>query len=262
MGTAASAAVSRSRAASWCPSNCSTPAHAQISGTRTVVSSPEVSSMLSVSAARLSSKLPVAACEPASAVSRPMRSAGGAEAGRSSSAAENHRAALTGARLAAAFPASLSSATACTSPCCADCATWCARAATGALRASSASALRRCAVIRAPAGHDSYTARRTSGWRNRNRRGTCVERTMSRAISWSSASRASPSVMPAAAAASSSSNGSPATAAPSARPRPSGDRPSSSSTVAAATAAGTPSASMPGRACSSAPRRRRASSSR
>ena len=90
----------------------------------------------------------------------------------------------------------------------------------GAPRAASAWALRRCAAILAPGEHASYTARRTSGWRKRNLRGTCVERTRSLATNSSSASRASGSAMSAVAAVRSSSNGSPATAAASARPRP------------------------------------------
>ncbi len=92
--------------------------------------------------------------------------------------------------------------------------TWCARAATGAPRSASAAALRSCAPSRQPPGVDSYTARRTSGWRNRKRRGTSVGRTRSTASSSSRASIASRSSVAAAAAASSGSKGSPATAAP------------------------------------------------
>ena len=80
---------------------------------------------------------------------------------------------------------------------------------------ASASAQRSCAPSRQPPGIDSYTARRTSGCRNRKRRGTSVWRMRSSRSSSSSASIAAASSAPAAAAASSGSKGSPATAAPS-----------------------------------------------
>ena len=60
--------------------------------------------MLSRRAARLSSNRPVAACAPASAVSSSTRSPGRASSGRSPSAIPNQRAALSGARPAAAVP--------------------------------------------------------------------------------------------------------------------------------------------------------------
>ena len=55
-------------------------------------------------------------------------------------------------------------------------------------RRASASAQRSCALNRQPPGIDSYTARRTSGCRNRKRRGTSVSRMRSRRSSSSIAS--------------------------------------------------------------------------
>ena len=56
----------------------------------------------------------------------------------------------------------------------AECSTWWARAVAGAPRGRAAAAQRSWAPSRQPPGALSYTARRTSGWRKRKRRGTSV----------------------------------------------------------------------------------------
>ena len=117
--------------------------------------------------------------------------------------------------------------------------TWSARIAGGAPRAASAWAQRSCAPILHPAGVDSYTTRRTSGWRKRNLRGTSVGRVRSSASNSSSIASSSTSVTSAAAAANSDSNGSPATAAASSPRLAASERSASSSPSAAATADGT-----------------------
>ena len=104
-----------------------------------------------------------------------------------------------------------------------------------------------------PPPHDSYTACRTSGWRNRKRRGTWVARASPLASSSSSAPSASLSGRPAAAAATSISNGSPATDAARASVRARSESWSSSWEIAAITAAGVPDAAS---ACASPARRR------
>ena len=97
-----------------------------------------------------------------------------------------------------------------------------------------------CAARRQPPRTESYTARRTSGWRNAKRRGTWVGRTRSASSRSSSASSASSVEMSPTAAATSGSNGSPATAAASSRRRAPSGSAASSSAIAPATAAGTP----------------------
>ena len=102
---------------------------------------PSVRSMLSSRDSRLSSKRPVAACAAASCheKSKPLRvAAHRREAG--SRRAPNQRAALPGARRAAAWPASRRTATAAMSPWRAECSTWWARVVAGAPRAASARA--------------------------------------------------------------------------------------------------------------------------
>ena len=100
--------------------------------------------------------------------------------GKRRSAASNQRAAASGARALADLPASSRSSIAASSPRRADCSTWWARSVACAPRAARRSAARACAASRQPARDESYTARRTSGWRKANRRGTWVGRTRSR----------------------------------------------------------------------------------
>jgi hypothetical protein len=80
--------------------------------------------MPSSRAVRLSSNCPVAACAPASAISSLTRSEGRTLSGNRRRATANQRAALTGARWAAASPASRRTATAAMSPCLAEYSTW------------------------------------------------------------------------------------------------------------------------------------------
>ena len=80
--------------------------------------------MLSSRAAWLSVKRPIAASDPARASSSSTRSRGGHPRGEGSSAAPNQRAALAGARRAAASPASRKIATAAASPWRAERSTW------------------------------------------------------------------------------------------------------------------------------------------
>ena len=174
-------------------------------------------------------KRPWAASARARASSSPMRCSAGAARAAGERGAEP-RAALAGARRIAAVPASVSTATAARSPWRAANSTWCARAAAGAPRSARTRAQRSCAPSSHPPGALSYTARRTSGWRKRKRRGHvgADERGRGRGARRTPPG-AVPSSAPAAAAASSGSNGSPATAAPRRTRRVSSEsRPSSS----------------------------------
>ena len=98
-------------------------AQAEMIGTRWPGGPSAASARLCSRAAWLPSSLPVAARDPASAISSSARSADGADSGRIRSAASNQRAALDGARPEAAPPASRSTARAAASPWRADCST-------------------------------------------------------------------------------------------------------------------------------------------
>ena len=99
-----------------------------MSRTRNAIDSAGTIFMLSSRAAWLSANWPVAPSEPASASSSSTRSSAGALSERRRRAPSNQRAALAGARCAAASPASRRTATAAASPWRAESATWCARA--------------------------------------------------------------------------------------------------------------------------------------
>ena len=237
-GRLSRAPARREPACSCRPRRLSTAAQARESFARSTWEPSGTIASPSRRAAWLSAKRPTAVSAPERSRRSSMRSSTAA-CGRRRSASANHCAALAGARRTASSPASRSTATASASPSRAERCTWCARAAAVAPRLASACAHRSCAPSRQPAGVVSYTARRTSGWRKRKRRGTSVSRTRSSRRSSSTASIASASDASAAAAASSGSNGSPATAAPPNTRRALSDRSASSSFSDAATADGT-----------------------
>ena len=147
-----SAASRRARACVWRPSSRSTPAQATVTRARVASASSGTSSAHSIRMAWLSSKRPLAASTAAYVSSSSTRSSAGVVSGVSRTAAANQRAALAGARWAAAAPASRSVAIAAGSPWRAARSTWWARAEADAPRVRKASALRSCAPSRQPPG--------------------------------------------------------------------------------------------------------------